>query len=95
MALRNVKVQTPDGKLVDGVDVPIVESTDRQTEIKLEDGSVLRIKPSVLGAIQIPGQFDPEGNPLYVLKSTLSMVVADAPATLKKGYVAAQAERKQ
>jgi hypothetical protein len=77
----------PDGRMVDGFEVPVLESTERWTEIKLEDGSVLRLKPSVISAIRIPGQYDPEGNPMYALKATNTMMVADAPEHLKRGYV--------
>lgn len=84
---RKVKVpMPPTGTLVDGFDVPVVESTERWTDIKLEDGSVLRIKASVLGAVRVPGQFDPEGNPMYALKSNVQMIVAEAPEHLKRGY---------
>ena len=73
-----------DGRLVDGLDVPVIESTERWTEIKLEDGSVLRVKPSVLSAIRIPDQWDPEGNPMYALKAANAMIVAEAPEHLKR-----------
>jgi hypothetical protein len=82
---RKTKVQLPpDGKLVDGYDVPVLESTERWTEIKLEDGSVLRLKPSIVSAVRLPEQWDPHGNPMYALMTTNTMVVADAPAHLKR-----------
>lgn len=82
---RKVKVpMPPDGKMTDGFEVPVVESTERWTEIKLEDGSVLRVKPSILSAIRIPDQWDPEGNPMYALKAANAMVVAEAPEHLKR-----------
>jgi hypothetical protein len=77
----------PTGALIDGYDIPVTESTERWTEIKLEDGAVLRLKPSVLAAIRIPGQFDPEGNPMYTLKTQVMMTVAEAPEALKRGYL--------
>jgi hypothetical protein len=89
---RKVKVaMPPSGALVEGFDVPVVESTERWTEVKLEDGTVLRVKAGVLSAIRIPGQFDPEGNPMYALKSNIAMVVADAPEHLKRDYKAKKA----
>lgn len=84
---RKTKVPGPSGSMVDGWDVPIKESTERWTDVTLEDGSILRIKPSILGAVRIPGQYDPEGNPMYALKSTVTMIVAEAPENLKRGYV--------
>jgi hypothetical protein len=85
MVERKVKVQMPDGKSVDGFDVPVRETVERATEITLEDGSILRLKVSILGAIRLAGQYDPEGNPMYVLKATNAMIVAEAPAALKRG----------
>ena len=82
---RKVKVPAPDGKLLDGLEVPVIESTERWTEVKLEDGTILRVKPSVLSAIRIPGQFDPEGNPMYVIKATNTLTVVEAADIHKRG----------
>ena len=82
---RRVKIpMPPDGRVVDGFEVPVLESTERWTEVKLEDGSVLRVKPSVISAIRIPGQFDNDGNPMYALKANNQMVVAEVPEHLKR-----------
>lgn len=83
---RKVKVQGPDGEMLEGFDVPILESIERWTEVKLDDGSIIRIKPSVLSAIRIPDQYDQDGNPQYVLKATNAMMVAESPEILKRGY---------
>ena len=82
---RKVKIpMPPDGKIVEGFEVPVVESTERWTEVKLEDGSILRIKPSVMSAIRVTGQFDNDGNPMYALKAANQMVVAESPEALKR-----------
>ena len=84
---RKTKIpMPPDGRLVEGFEVPVVESTERWTETKLEDGTVLRIKPSILSAVRIPGQWDPDGNPMYALKAANAMMIAEAPDHLKRGY---------
>ncbi len=77
-----VKVPQPDGSLkeIDGIDVPVTKSTEYWSEFELEDGTVLRVKVSVLGAIRIPGQYDPEGNPFYLLKNAqVTNIVKSAP----------------
>lgn len=84
MPERKTKVQTPTG-LIDGFEVAVSESTERWTEVMLEDGSVLRLKPVVIAAIRIDGQFDPEGNPIYQLKVNQVMITASAPERLRKG----------
>jgi hypothetical protein len=70
------KVQVPFmGKLVEGMDVPISESSEKWSEITLEDGTIIRVKQSVASVIRIDGQFDLEGNPMYVVKSAPSVAI--------------------
>jgi hypothetical protein len=70
------KVQVPwMGKTMDGVEVPVEESTERWSEIKLEDGTIIRVKQSVAQVIRVDGQYDAEGNPLYVVKSSPAVAI--------------------
>jgi hypothetical protein len=50
----------------------------------LEDGSVLRLKPTVFSAVRIEGEFDPEDNPMYAVKAGQVLVIASAPDNLRK-----------
>lgn len=74
MAERKIKVPFPDPNapggvtMVDGNEVAVTESTERWTELRIEDGTVMRIKPNVLSAIRIADRFDNEGNPMYAIK---------------------------
>jgi hypothetical protein len=81
---KRTKVTLPTGTY-EGVEVGISESTEKWSEVKLADGSILRIKPNVLGVVRLDNQYDPEGNPLYALRSSQVMTVAEAPAHLRKG----------
>jgi hypothetical protein len=74
----------PDGRIVEGFEIPVVESTERWTEVKLEDGTILRIKPSVVSAIRVPGQYDNDGHPMYALKASNQMVVTESSDLLKR-----------
>src|SRR5712691_2839980 len=82
--VKKVKVTLPDGKVVEGVDVPIEVSNDRWSDITLEDGSVIRIKALVVSVIRIDGQYDQDGNPLYVVKSSTTTAIASAPEELRR-----------
>jgi len=82
--VKKVKVTLPDGKVVEGVDVPIEVSNDRWSDITLEDGSVIRIKALVVSVIRIDGQYDQDGNPLYVVKSSTTTAIASAPEELHR-----------
>jgi hypothetical protein len=87
MAERRVKIPfpTPTSESLDGSEVGVAESTERWSEVTLEDGTVLRIKASVISAIRIDGQYDPEGNPAYAVKAAQVVTVTSTPASLRKG----------
>lgn len=86
VAEKTIKANIP-GRLgpVDVVEVAVSESTDRWTDIHLEDGSHIRLKPVVVAAVRVDGQYDQDGNPVYSLKVSQIMVVASAPEHLRKG----------
>ena len=89
MAEKKIQAQVPgvDG-LVDAFEVSVDESTERWSEVKLADGSVLRIKPVVISAIRVDGKYDQDGNPIYSVKVNQIMTVASAPERLRKGAIA-------
>jgi hypothetical protein len=70
MPERRVRIPfpLPNSPVRDGSEVAVRESTERWTETTLEDGTVIRIKVSVVGAVRIDGEYDPDGNPAYSLK---------------------------
>lgn len=84
MAETKVKVVTPDGRSVDGVEVPIRESSERWSEFVLEDGSVVRSKLAVMSFTRVDGEFDPDGNPVYITKATPLQIVVNSPEALRQ-----------
>ena len=82
---KRIKADVPGVGLVDAVEVPVSESTERWTEVKLEDGATLRLKPVVIGAVRLEGRYDPEGNPMYSLKVNQIMTITNVPDHLRKG----------
>jgi hypothetical protein len=87
MAERKIKIPfpTPNSPPVDAYEVSVSESTEKWSEITLEDGSVLRVKPNIVGAIRIPGQYDADGNPVYALKANQTAIVTSSPPHLRRG----------
>jgi hypothetical protein len=83
VAERRVKI-AHQGQLVDGYDVPILESNERWSELKLEDGTTLRVKLSVITVTRPDNQYDPTGNPMYIINATPTMAVVDVPDKLKR-----------
>lgn len=86
-AEKRTKVPNPmaTGGISEGWEVSVKESTERWSEVTLEDGTVLRVKPSVIGAVRMDNMYDAEGNPVYALKATQTMAIVNCPEHLKKG----------
>lgn len=84
MPEKRTKVQLQTGALADAVEIGVKESTERWTDVTLDDGSTLKIKTVIMGALRVEGQWDPEGNPLYMVKANQVMAVS-APDHLRKG----------
>jgi len=82
--VKKVKVPMPDGKTSEGVEVPIEVSNERWSELTLEDGSVIRVKATVVSVIRIDGLYDQDGNPVYVVKSATTTAVAFSPEELRR-----------
>lgn len=81
---KKTKITLPNGTVVDAVEVEVLEATERWTDIKLADGTSLRIKPVVLSVIRVEGQYDQEGDPVYQMKAN-QVMTASVPEHLKKG----------
>jgi hypothetical protein len=86
MAEKRIKVPfpPPSGPMVDASEVQVRESNERWSEVTLEDGTVLRIKPNVMSAVRVDGQFDPEGNPMYGIKAAHTVTIVSSPEHLRK-----------
>lgn len=85
MPERKVKIQLPGSpSVVDATEVPVDEATERWTDIRLADGTQIRIKMVVVSVVRIDGQYDNDGNPMYQLKANQVMSVS-APDRLRKG----------
>jgi len=84
MAERKTMAPLPTtGQMVAASEVPIEESTERWTEVKLEDGTVFRIKPTVLSATRLEGHYDQEGNPFYLIKNAPVIALVQVPDHLR------------
>ncbi len=70
--------------MVDTTIVDIVEIRDRPLVMSLADGSVLRLRVDVLEVSRFQDEWDPDGNPLYNVRSGNILVVLDSPQELRK-----------
>lgn len=71
------------GKQVEGIEVPIKSSGELWNEYLLEDGTVIRVKVIMTDVVKVENEFDAEGTPVYVIKSTMISSVS-APEHLRR-----------
>lgn len=78
MAEKKLKVKFGD-EFVTATDVPIEETTERWTEIKLKDGAILRMKTVISSVSRIDDKTDQNGNPVYAVSSTNVIAIVSGP----------------
>ena len=52
-------------------EVEVIESREAWSEYRLEDGTVLRVKPVMIAITRVEGAEATNGEPVYNMKSTL------------------------
>lgn len=58
------------GRDVEAVPVDVNQANELWNEYLLEDGTVLKMKLILKKVMRVAGEFDSEGNPVYVMQST-------------------------
>lgn len=81
--VRPKKIKLADGSEIDGQIVSFQTGGEHWNEYLVDDGSVIRVKLVATEIVRIEGQYDAEGNPVYVLQSTNVMAV-DSPENLRR-----------
>lgn len=71
------------GRTVQATVIEVSQSSERWNEYLLEDGTILKMKLILKKVLKVGGEFDGEGNPVYVMQST-NVTSVSAPAHLKK-----------
>ena len=82
MASRRIKINF-NGQQVDADAIDVNQSNERWNEYLLEDGTILKLKAVLTNVYRIDGQYDAEGNPMYILQST-NVISANAPQELRR-----------
>jgi hypothetical protein len=73
----------PDGALRE-VELAGVKQSDEHTNTYvLQDGTLVSLRAVVTEVWRVLGQYDPEGNPLYIVKSG-NVVTVTAPEALRR-----------
>ena len=66
-------------KVVEGKVMDFSTRKEDFNEYMLTNGTILKIKAVVTCIVEIPGERDPDGNPIYVLKSQNIVAPVDVP----------------
>jgi len=81
---ETIKLKTPGGKDVVGRLIYINSSSEHWSEYLLDDGSTIRAKFIATKVFRVDGEYDIDGNPVYIVRST-NVVTVSSPDNLKKG----------
>lgn len=73
---RKTRLNVPGLGEVDVTAVGYRSGGENWNEYLADDGTVIRLKPVVTSIFRVDGQYDAEGNPVYVVKSTNVMSVS-------------------
>ncbi len=78
MGIRK-KIALPDGTKEDAEKVEVNSSTEHWNEYLLEDNTIVKLKTVVTEVWRLEGEYDADGNPRYVVRSTnvLSVTASD------------------
>ena len=79
---RRLKTRYGD-QSVDAIEIPFQTGGEFWSEYELKDGSAIKLKTVTTETLRIEGQKDPEGNPIYIVKSR-NIVTISAPESLRR-----------
>jgi hypothetical protein len=66
-------------------EIEILEAKERWSEYRLADGTTLRLRPVMIAVFRADGQYTPDGDPVYNMKSTLITDVRAPDSAAKPG----------
>jgi len=76
-------MRTPDGRELEVQPLGFRSTAEHWNEYFLDDGSVVRVKLVATEIVRVEGEYDPEGNPVYVVKSA-NVLAVSAPEALRR-----------
>jgi hypothetical protein len=66
-------------------EIEILEAKERWSEYRLADGTTLRLRPVMISVFRADGQYTPDGDQVYNMKSTLITDVRAPDPAAKPG----------
>ena len=81
---NKIKIQTPDGRLVDAVEVDFTSKSEPWTIYDLADGTTLRVRLVITKVLRVE-DFNPQtGEPAYNIQASQPIVSVQIPMKLRK-----------
>ena len=74
-----------EGRQVEASLIEMTQNAERWNEYLLEDGTVLRMKLILKKVLRLDGEYDGDGNPVYIMQST-NVSTVTSPAHLRKKH---------
>ncbi len=71
------------GREVEATELSFQVGGENWNQYLIDDNTVIRMKTVVTEVVRIDGEYDPEGNPIYLVRSS-NVVAVSAPEKLKK-----------
>ena len=71
-------------KEFDAIEIPFQTGAEHWNEYLLNDGSVLKMKQVATQIFRLEGEYDGEGNPRYIVKSTNVLSVSASDDLMRK-----------
>jgi hypothetical protein len=81
--LAKKTIQLPDGRNIEGEVVRPKKMEESWNVYELADGTTIRLKAVVSEIIRLDGEFTPDGDPVYLVKSS-NVVTTEAPDELRR-----------
>ena len=81
--MRKRKVRAPNGEMVEATELSFQNAREHWNEYLLDDGTIIKLKPVATEVFKLDGQYDPQGNPIYILQST-NVLVVNVPEEMKR-----------
>jgi hypothetical protein len=81
--VRKRRIKGPDGSEVEATELSFQNVREYWNEYLLDDGTILKLKPIATEVFRLEEQYDPDGNPIYILRSK-NILVVNAPDHVKR-----------
>ena len=72
------------GRKVQGTEVGFDTIREEWNEYALRDGTSIKVKTVLTNVVRLNGEHDPQGDPVYVIRSNNQVVCVEIPNHLRK-----------